>query len=57
MPEEIAFVAKSTNSVITRAGANSVAYCQSGRRPAMWGSVYCSVVLIAEDFVVGETIN
>lgn len=23
----------------------------------MWESVYCSVVLIAEDFMVGETIN
>lgn len=39
-PEEIELVARGTNAVIIRAGANSVTCCQSGESPAMWGSVY-----------------
>ena len=54
-PEEIELLARGTNAVILRAGANSVMCCQSRGSPAMWGSVYHSVVLITGDYMVGET--
>lgn len=57
-PEEIELVAsRSTNAVTIRAGANSITECQDGGSPAVWGSMYCSVVLITEVSMVGEMVD
>lgn len=54
--EETELVAsRSIKAVIIR--ANSITYFQSGGTSTMWGRVYCSVVLITEDSMVGETVT
>lgn len=55
-PEETELVAsRSIKAVII--STNSITYFQSRGSSTMWGCVYCSVVLITEDSMVGETIT
>lgn len=55
-PEETELVAiRSIKAVIIR--ANSITYFQSGGSSTVCGRVYCSVLLITEDSMVGETVT